>query len=56
MSRDILNSKDKLYKKTGKTSPDFPIFANLKINFNTYKNINRRMSIVEAKKLYYKNT
>ena len=38
-----------------KTSPDSPIFANLKTNFNTYKNIIRR-SIVEAKKLYYKNT
>ena len=32
-----------------------PNFANLKTNFNTYKNIIRR-SIVEAKKLYYKNT
>ena len=59
MSRGILNSinsKDKLYiKKLVKTFPDSPIFANLKTNFNTYKNIIRR-SIVEAKKLYYKNT
>ena len=58
MSRGILNSinsKDKLYKKLVKTSPDSPIFATLKTNFNTYKNIIRR-SIVEAKKLYYKNT
>ena len=59
LSRGILNSrnlKDKLYKKKLlKTSPDSPIFANLKTNFNTYKNIIRR-SIVEAKKLYYKNT
>ena len=53
MSRGILNSinsKDKLYKKLVKTSPDSPIFATLKTNFNTYKNIIRR-SIVEAKKL-----
>ena len=58
MSRGILNSinsKDKLYKKLVKTSPDSPIFANLKTNFSTYKNIIRR-SIVEAKTLYYKNT
>ena len=58
MSRGILNSinsKDKLYKKLVKTSPDSPIFANLKTNFNTFKNIIRR-SIVEAKKLHYKNT
>ena len=38
-----------------KTSPNSPNFANLKTNFNTYKNI-IRWSIVEAKKLYYKNT
>ena len=38
-----------------KTSPNSLNFANLKTNFNTYKNIIRR-SIVEAKKLYYKNT
>ena len=53
MSRGILNSinsKDKLYIKLVKTSPDSPIFANLKTNFNTYKKIIRR-SIVEAKKL-----
>ena len=58
MSRDILNSinsKDKHYRKLVKTSPDSPIFANLRINFNTYKTI-IRWSIVEAKKLYYKNT
>ena len=58
MSRGILNSinsKYKLLKKLVKTSPDSPIFANLKTNFNTYKNIIRR-SIVEAKKLNYKNT
>ena len=38
-----------------KTSPNSPNFANLKTNVNTYKNIIRR-NIVEAKKLYYKNT
>ena len=38
-----------------KTSLNSPNFANLKTNFNTYKNIIRR-SIVEAKKLYSKNT
>ena len=57
MSRGILNSinsKDKLFKKLVKTSPDSPIFAKLKTNVNTYKNTIRR-SIVEAKKLYYKN-
>ena len=36
-----------------KTSPNSPNFANLKTNFKTYKNI---ISIIEAKKLYYKNT
>ena len=38
-----------------KTSPNSPNFANLKTNFNTYKNIIMR-SLVEAKQLYYKNT
>ena len=50
---DNLSHKDKLCKKLVKTSPDSPIFATLKTNFNTYKNIIRR-SIVEAKKLYFK--
>ena len=59
MSRGILNSinsNDKLYfKKLFKTSPNSPNFANLKTNFNTSTNIIRR-SIVEPKKIYYKNT
>ena len=48
MSRGILNSKDKLDKNIYK-------FCSFKTNFNTYKNIIRQ-SIVEAKKLYSKNT
>ena len=41
-----------MYKTLRKTSPESPIYNDLKINFATYKNILRR-SINTAKRVYY---
>ena len=57
VTNEILHSikhRDYLYKKLKCTPPDSPTYGALKINFNTYKNILRKM-IREAKCTYYSN-